>query len=152
MTVYMFQYFIRFFIYLVLFTMMAGIIAAMTPVTIGQLMTAFPFLIASILVLFNFLKRERRAPSSVERNRFSLIYIFIFFLFNYIFAVIGPLIFNLNLANIWALWWKAATDPQFQFSLISQLLIFMIPFYLITFWFYGPQAKRMAAKMFPPQD
>ena len=93
-----------------------------------------------------------KALSTIERNRFSLLYVVIFFLFNYIFAVIGSLIFNLSLPNILSIWWKAATDAQFQMSLITHLLIFMIPFYLISFWFYGPQAKRMAAKMFSSQD
>ena len=132
--------------------MLAGILAALLPKEVGQVLTALPFLIAMILVLFRFLKNERRAPSKIERNRFSLLYVVIFFLFNYVFAVIGPLIFNLNLPNIWSLWWTAATDPQFQISLLTHLLIFMIPFYLISFWFYGPQAKRMAAKMFPSQN
>ncbi|MBP7782986.1 MAG: ABZJ_00895 family protein [Acinetobacter sp.] len=142
------KYFLRFFIYLVLFTMLAGILAALFPKEVGQVLTAFPFLIAMILVLFRFLKNEERAPSNMERNHFSLLYVVIFFLFNYVFAVIGPLIFNLNLPNILSVWWKAAIDAQFQISLITHLLIFMIPFYLISFWFYGPQAKRMAAKMF----
>ena len=146
------KYFLRFFIYLVLFTMLAGILAALFPTEVGQVLTAFPFLIAMILVLLRFLKNEQRAPSTIERNRFSLLYVVIFFLFNYIFAVIGPLIFNLSLPNILSIWWKAATDAQFQMSLITHLLIFMIPFYLISFWFYGPQAKRMAAKMFSSQD
>ena len=146
------KYFLRFFIYLVLFTMLAGILAALFPTEVGQVLTAFPFLIAMILVLFRFLKNEQRAPSTIERNRFSLLYVVIFFLFNYIFAVIGSLIFNLSLPNILSIWWKAATDAQFQMSLITHLLIFMIPFYLISFWFYGPQAKRMAAKMFSSQD
>lgn len=132
--------------------MLAGILAALLPKEVGQVLTALPFLIAMILVLFRFLKNERRAPSKIERNRFSLLYVVIFFLFNYVFAVIGPLIFNLNLPNIWSLWWTAATDAQFQISLLTHLLIFMIPFYLISFWFYGPQAKRMAAKMFPSQN
>lgn len=132
--------------------MLAGILAALFPTEVGQVLTAFPFLIAMILVLLRFLKNEQRAPSTIERNRFSLLYVVIFFLFNYIFAVIGPLIFNLSLPNILSIWWKAATDAQFQMSLITHLLIFMIPFYLISFWFYGPQAKRMAAKMFSSQD
>ena len=129
--------------------MLAGIVAALLPQGMGQVLTAFPFLISSILLLFNFLKREQRAPSTTERNRFSLIYVLIFFLYNYLFAVIGPLIFNLSIPNIFALWLEQAFNVEFQLMLISRLLIFMIPFYLVVFWFYGPQAKRMAAKMFP---
>ena len=129
--------------------MLAGIVAALLPQGMGQVLTAFPFLISAILLLFNFLKRERRAPTTTERNRFSLIYVLIFFLYNYLFAVIGPLLFNWSIPNIVALWTEQAFNLEFQLMLISRLLIFMIPFYLVVFWFYGPQAKRMAAKMFP---
>ena len=142
------KYFLRFFIYLVAFTMLAGILAALLPQGIGQVLTAFPFLMSSVLLLFHFLKRERRAPSNSERNRFSLIYVLIFFLYNYVFAVVGPLIFNLNIPNVLNVWFEQAFDLEFQLMLISRLLIFMIPFYIVVFWFYGPQAKRMTAKMF----
>lgn len=144
----MLRYFLRFFLYLVVFTMVIGVVAALLPQGVGQILTAFPFLISMLLLLFRFLKQERRAPTQQERNRFSFIYVLIFFLYNYIFAVLGPLIFNLSLPNIFELWLQQAFDGQFQALLISRLLIFMIPFYLIVFWFYGPQAKRMAAKMF----
>lgn len=144
----MLRYFLRFFLYLVVFTMVIGVVAALLPQGVGQILTAFPFLISMLLLLFRFLKQERRAPTQKERNRFSFIYVLIFFLYNYIFAVLGPLIFNLSLPNIFELWLQQAFDGQFQALLISRLLIFMIPFYLIVFWFYGPQAKRMAAKMF----
>lgn len=144
----MLRYFLRFFLYLVLFTMVIGVVAALLPQGVGQILTAFPFLISMLLLLFRFLKQERRAPTQKERNRFSFIYVLIFFLYNYIFAVLGPLIFNLSLPNIFERWLQQAFDGQFQALLISRLLIFMIPFYLIVFWFYGPQAKRMAAKMF----
>ena len=147
----MFQYFLRFFIYLVLFTLVAGLIAAFLPNVVGQIITAFPFLIAMILVLFRFLKQNRRAPTTKERNRFSLVYVLIFFLYNYIFAVFGPLLANLKLKNVLNLWMEHALNPNFQSLLVSKLLIFMIPFYLVVFWFYGTQAKRMAAKMFPSQ-
>ena len=132
--------------------MLAGIVAALLPNVVGQIITAFPFLIAMILVLFRFLKQQQRAPNNQQRNLFSLIYVVIFFLYNYIFAVFGPLLFNLNIPNVLELWAEQAFNSDFQLLLVSKLLIFMIPFYLVTFWFYGPQAKRMAAKMFPSQD
>ena len=148
----MFAYALRFFIYLVLFTMLAGIVAALLPNVVGQVITAFPFLIAMILVLFRFLKQQGRAPSTKERNQFSLLFVLIFFLYNYIFAVFGPLIFNFTVPNVMELWRQQAWNQDFQLLLLSKLMIFMIPFYLVTFWFYGAQAKRMAAKMFPSQD
>ncbi|ANF81221.1 hypothetical protein A3K93_02755 [Acinetobacter sp. NCu2D-2] len=148
MTYNMIKYFIRFFIYLVLLTMLAGILAGLLPNVVGELLTAFPYLLAMIWVLFFFLKKEQRAPTVQERNRFSLLLVVIFFLYNYIFAVFGPLLFNLNVPNVIELWRQQALNPDFQFLLLSKLLLFMIPFYIITFWFYGPQAKRMANKMF----
>ena len=142
------KYFLRFFIYLVLFTMLAGIVAGFLPNIVGQVLTAFPYLIAMILVLFKFIRNEQRAPTQMERNRFSLIFVLIFFLYNYIFAIFGPLIFNFSQPGIFELWLNFVSQSEFQLMLISRLLIFMIPFYLISFWFYGKQAGRMAKKMF----
>jgi len=141
------KYFLRFFIYLILFTLLAGIIAGFLPNVVGQVLTAFPYLIAMILVLFKFIRDEQHAPTQTERNRFSLIFVLIFFLYNYIFAIFGQLIFNFNQPNIFELWWNFVSQSEFQLLLISRLLIFMIPFYLISFWFYGKQAQRMAKKM-----
>ncbi|WP_425917994.1 ABZJ_00895 family protein [Acinetobacter sp. TSRC1-2] len=141
------KYFLRFFIYLILFTLLAGIIAGFLPNVVGQVLTAFPYLIAMILVLFKFIRHEQHAPTQTERNRFSLIFVLIFFLYNYIFAIFGQLIFNFSQPNIFELWWNFVSQSEFQLLLISRLLIFMIPFYLISFWFYGQQAQRMAKKM-----
>ncbi|MGA9697318.1 MULTISPECIES: ABZJ_00895 family protein [Acinetobacter] len=141
------KYFLRFFIYLILFTLLAGIIAGFLPNVVGQVLTAFPYLIAMILVLFKFIRDEQHAPTKIERNRFSLIFVLIFFLYNYVFAIFGQLIFNFNQPNIFKLWWDFVSQSEFQLLLISRLLIFMIPFYLISFWFYGKQAQRMAKKM-----
>ena len=142
------KYFLRLFIYLVLFTMLAGIIAGFLPNVVGQVLTAFPYLIAMILVLFKFIRNEQHAPTQTERNRFSLIFVLIFFLYNYVFAIFGQLIFNFRQPNIFELWWNFVSQSEFQLLLISRLLIFMIPFYLISYWFYGKQAQRMAKKMF----
>ncbi|OAL76266.1 hypothetical protein AY606_13205 [Acinetobacter sp. SFB] len=128
--------------------MLAGIVAGFLPNIVGQVLTAFPYLIAMILVLFKFIRNEQRAPTQMERNRFSLIFVLIFFLYNYVFAIFGPLIFNFSQSGIFELWLNFVSQSEFQLMLISRLLIFMIPFYLISFWFYGKQADRMAKKMF----
>ncbi|TCB49560.1 hypothetical protein E0H80_11225 [Acinetobacter sp. ANC 4779] len=128
--------------------MLAGIVAGFLPNIVGQVLTAFPYLIAIVLVLFKFIRNEQRAPTKMERNRFSLIFVFIFFLYNYVFAIFGPLIFNFRQPGIFELWLNFVSQSEFQLMLISRLLIFMIPFYLISFWFYGKQAERMAKKMF----
>ena len=142
------RYFLWFFIYLILFTLLAGVIAGFLPNVVGQVLTAFPYLIAMILVLFKFIRNEQHAPTQTERTKFSLILVLIFFLYNYIFAIFGQLIFNFSQSNIFELWWNFVSQSEFQLLLISRLLIFMIPFYLVTYWFYGKQAQRMADKMF----
>ena len=38
--------------------------------------------------------------------------------------------------------------PQFLSIMVIMLLMLAIPLYLITYWFYGKQAQRMANKMF----
>ena len=38
--------------------------------------------------------------------------------------------------------------PQFMSLMVIMLLLMAIPLYLITYWFYGPQAQRMAAQKF----
>ena len=39
-------------------------------------------------------------------------------------------------------------NTQFLLTALIMLLMLAIPLYLITYWFYGKQAQRMAAKMF----
>jgi hypothetical protein len=39
-------------------------------------------------------------------------------------------------------------QPQFLSIMLIMLLMLAIPLYLITYWFYGKQAQRMASKMF----
>ncbi|AMW78088.1 hypothetical protein AMD27_03720 [Acinetobacter sp. TGL-Y2] len=141
------KYFFRFFIYCVILTMMVGVIAALTPSFVGQVLTAFPFLIAMILVLFHFIRKEQRAPTPSERNKIALGYSLIFFSYNMLFALLGPLIFNWKEDNIVQVWLQFISHKQFLFQLIAQLMMYMIPLYIITFWFYGKQAERMANKI-----
>lgn len=39
-------------------------------------------------------------------------------------------------------------NTQFLLTALIMLLMLAIPLYLITYWFYGKQAQRMATKMF----
>lgn len=142
------KYFLRFFIYCIVFTMIVGVIAALLPRAVAQILTAFPFLIAMILVLYHFLKTEKRAPTLAERNKISLGYTAIFFFYNICFAIFGPLIFNWQTENFFNIWLSFITNKTFLLQLIAQLMMYMIPLYVITFWFYGKQSQRMADKMF----
>lgn len=142
------KYFLRFFIYCIVFTMIVGVIAALLPRAIAQILTAFPFLIAMIMVLYHFLKTEKRAPTLSERNKISLGYAAIFFFYNICFALLGPLIFNWQTEKFFNIWLSFITNKTFILQLIAQLMMYMIPLYVITFWFYGKQSQRMAEKMF----
>lgn len=126
---------------------MVGVIAALTPSFVGQVLTAFPFLIAMIVVLFHFIRKQQRAPTNAERNKIALGFSLIFFSYNMLFALLGPLIFNWKEDNIVQVWLQFITHKQFLFQLIAQLMMYMIPLYIITFWFYGKQSQRMADKI-----
>ncbi len=143
------KYFLRFFLYCVVLTMIFGFIAALVPNSVARLFTAFPFLIAMVLVLYHFIKKEQRAPTRLERNKISLGLILIFFFYNICFALLGPLLFNWQVENIISIWLSSIGQKEFLFQLIAQLMMYMIPLYVITWWFYGKQAQRMAAKMYP---
>ena len=95
-----------------------------------------------------FLKKQKRAPSTKERNHFALVFVFIFFFYNLAFALLGQIFFSMGEPEAWQNWWMQISNGQFIFILIAQLLIYMIPLYLVTFWFYGKQSHRMADKMF----
>lgn len=141
------KYFLRFFIYCIVLTMVFGVIAALVPNTIAKVFTAFPFLIAMILVLFYFIKTENRAPTRLERNKISLGFILIFFFYNISFALLGPLLFNWQVDNIVNVWLNFIGQKAFLIQLVVQLMMYMIPLYVITFWFYGAQSERMANKV-----
>ncbi len=141
------KYYFYFFMLCFVFTMIFGLISVFLP-QLTQVLTAFPYLIAMIWVLFIFLKKQKRAPTSKERNKISLIFILIFFVYNLFFALLGPIIFSMGEPEAWEKWLSQMQNTQLLFELFAQLLIYMIPLYLVTFWFYGKQAHRMADKMF----
>ena len=143
------KYFLRFFLYCVVLTMIFGFITTLVPNSVARLFTAFPFLIAMVLVLYHLIKKEQRAPTRLERNKISLGLILIFFFYNICFALLGPLLFNWQVENIISIWLSSIGQKEFLFQLIAQLMMYMIPLYVITWWFYGKQAQRMAAKMYP---
>lgn len=63
-----FVYIIYGFIICLVSTLVAGVLAAILPNNIAGILTAIPYLIAIIFVLFKFLKQQRRAPTATEKR------------------------------------------------------------------------------------
>jgi hypothetical protein len=101
-----------------------------------------------IMVLFKFLKQQRRAPTVQEKKYFALGLSLIFWGYNALGFVIGLVIFARKAPEIWQNFLLYLKQPQFLFTVLAMWLMIAIPLYLITYWFYGAQAQRMAKKMF----
>ena len=142
------RYFIIFFLICLVLTCICGVVAALMPVGVGGILTAVPYLVSMIWVLFYFLKRNQRAPNQAERKRLSLGYTLIFWGYNIAFQIIGVAIFALKDPEIWQNFLLYLKQPQFISIVLIMALLLAIPLYLLTYWFYGPQAKRMSIKMF----
>jgi len=124
------SYFLWFFGLCIVLTLIVGVVAALLPASVGGILTAVPYLGAMIFVLFRFLKKEHRAPTVQEKKKFTLGFTLIFW--------------SYNLLQNFMLYLK---QPQFLSIMVIMILMLAIPLYLITYWFYGKQAQRMADKM-----
>ena len=94
-------YYIWFFIICLLATLIAGILAAILPNSVGGVLTAIPYLIAIIFVLFRFLKKQRRAPTPQEKKRLTLGFTLIFWGYNACGLLLGLFIFARKDPEIW---------------------------------------------------
>ena len=144
------KYFLYFFLLSLLFTMIAGVIAALLPGEIAAVLTAIPYMAAMVSVLHLFLKQQRRAPTSVERLQFSLGYILIFVAYNLLGVLSGVYLFSRDNPQIWDDFQSYLHNTEFVLLVAGMMLVLTIPLFLITYWFYGKQAQRMANKMFGP--
>lgn len=142
------KYFLWFFILCLILTMIAGVLAALLPNQIAGILTAIPYLAAMIIVLYRFLKQQRRAPTDSERKKLVLGYTLIFWGYNLLGVFIGVLIFSRNDPEVWQSFVASMSNLRFVSTTLLMLLMLAIPLYLITSWFYGKQAKRMAMQMF----
>lgn len=142
------RYFLWFILILFAFTCICGVFAALLPQGLGGVLTVVPFLVAMIWVLFKFLKHHQRAPTQAERIQFTWGFSLIFWLFNVSFLLLGIFLFSRSNANIWSDFILYLQEPKFLAIFILMFLFIAIPLFLLTYWFYGPQAKRMAQKMF----
>ncbi|OTG92618.1 ABZJ_00895 family protein [Acinetobacter sp. ANC 3832] len=142
------KYFLWFFLICLGLSMVAGVLAALLPMGMGGILTALPYLFAMIIVLYIFLKQQHRAPTDQERKKFTLAYTLIFWGYNFAGVLLGIAIFSKNDPEIWQNFLLYMQQPEFLATAMIMILLLAIPLYLITYWFYGKQAQRMAAKMF----
>ncbi|WP_180152715.1 MULTISPECIES: ABZJ_00895 family protein [unclassified Acinetobacter] len=142
------RYFLLFFFICLIMTCICGVIAALLPQGVGGILTVVPYLIAMIVVLFRFLNKNQRAPTQAERKKFTLGFSLIFWLYNLAFVLLGIAIFSRKDPEIWQNLMLYVQHPQLMSLMVIMLLLMAIPLYLITYWFYGPQAQRMAAQKF----
>jgi len=142
------RYFIIFFLICFAVTCLCGVLAAFLPLGVGGVLTAVPYIAAMIWVLFIFLKRNRRAPAPAERKKLTLGFSLIFWGYNIAFQILGIAVFAYKDPEIWQNFLLYLQQPQFLSIVLIMALLIAIPLYLLTYWFYGPQARRMAQKMF----
>ena len=142
------RYFLWFFLFCFIFTCICGVLAALLPTGMGGILTIVPYLMAMILVLYKFLKQQHRAPTDQERKKITLGFTLIFWGYNVFFLLVGLLIFAKNDPDIWQNFLLYIQNPQFMSVVLIMFLLIAIPLYILTYWFYGKQAQRMADKMF----
>lgn len=145
---YLTRYYLWFAVLCVVLTMIVGVLAAKLPKPLGGILTAFPYLISMISVLYIFLRREQRAPDAVERKRLLIGYCVIYWGLSILGVVLGIFIFAQSDVEVLQTFQILLNQPLFLGLIVAMALILTIPLFLISWWFYGAQAQRMAAKMF----
>lgn len=142
------RYFVWFFVLCFVFTCICGVLAALMPMGMGAVLTMVPYLVAMIWVLFKFLKRERRAPTQAERKKITWMFSLIYWGYNIAFLMLGIAVATRSNPNAWQDFMLYLQQPQFVSIVVIMFMLIAIPLYLLTYWFYGKQAQRMANKMF----
>ena len=142
------RYFLIFFLICFVLTCLCGVLAAVLPTGVGGVLTAVPYIGTMVWVPFIFLKRNQRAPTQAERKKMTLGFTLIFWGYNVAFQILGIAFFAYNDPEIWQNFLLYLKQPQFLTVVLIMVLLIAIPLYLLTYWFYGPQARRMAQKMF----
>lgn len=142
------RYFLWFFCFCFIFTCICGVLAALLPTGMGGILTIIPYLAAMILVLYKFLKQQQRAPSPAEQKKITLGFSLIFWGYNIAFLLLGIMLFSKADTEVWQNFLLYLKNPQFMSIVLIMFLLVAIPLYLLTHWFYGKQAQRMAKKMF----
>lgn len=140
------KYFLWFFLLCLGLTLVAGVIAAFLPPQIAGVVTALPYLAAMIIVLKIFIRQQHRAPTQAERKKMTLMYTLIFWGYNIAGVLFGAWWFARKDPEVWLNFLQVLQTPLFISITIIMMMILAIPLYLITYWFHGKQAQRMAAK------
>lgn len=140
-------YFLWFFLLSLIITFIIGLIGLFLPIGSGGFLTAFPYLIAMIVVLFRFLKKEKRAPTSSEKHKLALGFMGIFWGYSLIGFIVGLLWASRADPQVLDDAWTYLQHPRFFIYAIGLFLLLAVPLYLVTLWFYGKQARRMVNKM-----
>ena len=142
------RYFLWFFCLCFILTCICGVLAALMPTGMGAVLTIVPYLVAMIWVLFKFLRQQKRAPTQAERKKFTWGFSLIYWGYNLAFLILGIAVATRANPNAWQDFLLYLQQPQFISIVVIMFLLMAIPMYLLTYWFYGKQAQRMAAKMF----
>ena len=142
------KYYLYFFLLCLVFTLISGVAAALLPNAIAGALTALPYMVAMICVLHIFLKQQQRAPTQSERKKFAVIFVLLFWLFNILGMLAGLWIFSLSDPGLWQDVSLYFYSWRFTLIILGMGLVISLPMFLLTYWFYGKQAQRMAEKMF----
>ncbi|MCK4109260.1 ABZJ_00895 family protein [Acinetobacter radioresistens] len=146
------RYYLRFFLWCLGLTLVVGVVAALLPAGLGGILTIIPYMAAMIITLYKFLNQQGRAPSQRERKRLTLGFTLIFWGYNLSFLVLGLVWFSRKDLEVWQNFMLYLQHPQFLSLVAIMCLLMAIPLYLLTYWFYGPQAQRMAQHKFGSSD
>lgn len=141
------KYYLWFFLLCLGLTLIAGVVAALLPQQIAGIVTALPYMIAMFIVLKRFIQQQRRAPTQQERKKFTLAYTLIFWGYNIVGVLLGIYLFSQNDPQVWQNFRSYITNTNFLSLIVIMVMLLAIPLYLLTYWFYGKQAQRMADKM-----
>ena len=140
-------YFLWFFLLSFIITFVIGLIGLFLPIGRGGLLTGFPYLIAMIVVLFKFLKKEKRAPTVAEKHKLSLGFSLIFWGYSLIGFILGLVWASRTNPQVFDDVWTYLQHPRFFAYVLGLFLLLAVPLYFVTLWFYGKQAQRMVNKM-----
>ncbi|MDQ8953758.1 ABZJ_00895 family protein [Acinetobacter rudis] len=142
------RYYLWFLFFCFVYTIVTGLIAAWIPNEIAAALVTTPYLAAMITVLHIFLKRERRAPTSSEKKYFTVVFLICFWLFNILGLLASLAYFSAQDPNVWQSFLSYLNHGQFLLMALGMVVLVSIPMVLITLWFYGKQAQRMALRLF----
>lgn len=90
----------------------------------------------------------KNAPQRSKNEKTDFGFHLNFWGYNCAGVLLGLYLFSRNDPEIIQNFLLYLQQPQFVSLIAIMVLVLAIPLYLITYWFYGKQAQRMADKMF----